>query len=179
MPLCKVSQTGVPADGRLAFGARAPTPAPHQAAIRPQSLNEPKSPSAPGPASREPAVSALLMCVVLGARSMTVPRRASRTPRSGGALELVTIRYCGHPSGSRPPTMQPRTDHEMRTALRQAGAITAVDGQHSMRRRLGVAHQLYEAMLLLDPQDRARRIQLIDSIFTQPRRGSGHSRRDP
>ena len=62
--------------------------------------------------------------------------------------------------------MQTKTEDEMRTALRQAGAITAVDGQHSIRQRLGVAHQLYDAMLLLEPDDRARRIQLIDAVFT-------------
>lgn len=73
--------------------------------------------------------------------------------------------------GQRPPTMPTTTEDEMRTALRQAGAIAAVDGQHSIRRRLGVAHRLYDAMLLLNPHDRARRIRLIDSIFTQPRRG--------
>lgn len=62
--------------------------------------------------------------------------------------------------------MRTRKEDEMRTALRQAGAITAVDGQHSIRQRLGVAHQLYDAMLQLEPVDRARRIRLIDAVFT-------------
>jgi hypothetical protein len=54
----------------------------------------------------------------------------------------------------------------MRTALRQAGAITAVDGQHSIRQTLHLAHRLYDAMLLLQPEERARRIRLIDVVFT-------------
>ena len=62
--------------------------------------------------------------------------------------------------------MRTRKEDEMRTALRQAGAITAVDGQHSIQQRLGVAHQLYDAMLLLEPDDRARRVRLIDAVFT-------------
>ena len=56
----------------------------------------------------------------------------------------------------------------MRVALRQAGAITAVDGKYSIRDRLSLAHQLYDAMLLLEPEERARRIRLIDSVFTPP-----------
>ena len=69
--------------------------------------------------------------------------------------------------------MQTKTEDEMRTALRQAGAITAVDGQYSIRQRLVVAHQLYDAMLLLEPDDRARRIRLIDAVFTPSARSSG------
>ncbi|MEO7116053.1 MAG: hypothetical protein ABIZ18_09340 [Caldimonas sp.] len=57
------------------------------------------------------------------------------------------------------------TEDEIRTALRQAGAIAAVDGQHLTRQRLGLAHRLYHAMLLLEPDERSRRIRLIDSIF--------------
>jgi len=75
--------------------------------------------------------------------------------------------------------MQTKTEDEMRTALRQAGAITAVDGQYSIRQRLVVAHQLYDAMLLLGPDDRARRIRLIDEVFAPSARGSGRRRRDP
>ena len=56
----------------------------------------------------------------------------------------------------------------MRTALRQAGAIAAVDGQHSIRQRLVLAHHLYDAMLLLEPEERARRNRLIDAVFTPP-----------
>ena len=66
----------------------------------------------------------------------------------------------------------------MRTALRQAGAITAVDGQYSVRQKLAVAHQLYDAMLLLEPIDRARRIRLIDAVFTPSGQGSEHRRRN-
>ena len=54
---------------------------------------------------------------------------------------------------------------EMWTALRQAAAITAVDGQYQIRRRLGLAHRLYDAMLRLEPAERSRRVRLIDSIF--------------
>ena len=61
--------------------------------------------------------------------------------------------------------MQTKTEDEMRIALRQAGAIAAVDGKHSLRQRLGIAHRLYDAMVLLEPGDRARRIQLIDAVF--------------
>jgi len=53
----------------------------------------------------------------------------------------------------------------MRTALRQAGAISAVDGPYSIRERLHLAHQLYDAMLLLKPEERARTIRLIDTVF--------------
>ena len=75
--------------------------------------------------------------------------------------------------------MRTRKEDEMRTALRQAGAITAVDGQHSIRQRLGVAHQLYDAMLLLEPDDRARRIRLIDAVFTPSAARSERERLDP
>ena len=60
------------------------------------------------------------------------------------------------------------TQDVMRTALRQAGAITAVEGRYSIRQRLGLAHQLYDALLLLPADERARRIRLIDAIFTPP-----------
>ena len=61
--------------------------------------------------------------------------------------------------------MHTQTQDAMRTALRQAGAITAVDGLHSIRERLNLAHRLYDAMLLLQPAERARRVQLIDTVF--------------
>jgi hypothetical protein len=64
--------------------------------------------------------------------------------------------------------MRTETEDEMRTALRQAGAIAAVDGQRSIRRMLGLAHELYDALILLEPEDRARRIRLIDAIFGSP-----------
>src|SRR5436190_21187565 len=84
-------------------------------------------------------------------------RRSSSTPRLGvpeGSSRLVTGPIL---SAGNHKTMRTKTEDEMRTALRQSGAITAVDGQHSIRQRLGVAHQLYDAMLLLEPDDRARR----------------------
>ena len=61
--------------------------------------------------------------------------------------------------------MHTATQDAMRTALRQAGAIASVDGPHSIRERLQLAHQLYDAMLLLQPEERARRIRLIDAVF--------------
>lgn len=73
--------------------------------------------------------------------------------------------------------MGTKTEDEMRTALRQAGAITAVDGQYSIRQTLGLAHQLYSAMLLMEPNDRARRIRLIDAVFPSAR-GAVHRRRN-
>jgi len=64
--------------------------------------------------------------------------------------------------------MYTETQDAMRIALRQAGAIAAVDGQHSIRQRLGLAHRLYDAMLALQPEERARRVRLIDAMFTPP-----------
>ena len=61
--------------------------------------------------------------------------------------------------------MHTETQDAMRAALRQASAITAVDGHYSIRQKLGLAHQLYDAMLLLQPEERARRIRLIDTMF--------------
>jgi len=62
--------------------------------------------------------------------------------------------------------MNVQSKDAMRTALRQADAIAAVDGEHSIRKRLGLAHRLYDAMLLLEPVERARRVRLIDAVFT-------------
>lgn len=70
-----------------------------------------------------------------------------------------------HPHGWRRDDMHTETQDAMRTALRQAGAITSVDGPYSIRERLHLAHRLYDAMLLLDPEERARRIRLIDAVF--------------
>ena len=64
--------------------------------------------------------------------------------------------------------MHTETQDAMRTALRQAAAIAAVDGRYSIRQRLSLAHQLYDAMLLLQPAERARRIRLIDTMFAPP-----------
>ena len=74
--------------------------------------------------------------------------------------------------------MQSKREDEMRIALRQAGAIAAVDGRLSIRQTLGVAHRLYDAMLLLAPEDRARRIRLIDAMFAPCARRPEHARRD-
>ena len=74
--------------------------------------------------------------------------------------------------------MRTTSEDDMRTALRQAGAIAAINGERSTRRMLGLAHQLCNAMFLLDPDDRARRIRLIDAMFAPPSRGSEHRRLD-
>ena len=74
--------------------------------------------------------------------------------------------------------MRSTSEDDMRTALRQAGAIAAINGERSTRRMLGIAHRLYNAMFLLDPDDRARRIRLIDAMFAPPGRGSEHRRVD-
>ena len=70
--------------------------------------------------------------------------------------------------------MPTQTEDDMRTALRQAGAIAAVGGERSTRRKLGLAHEIYDALILLRPEDRARRICLIDAIFRSPARDSSH-----
>jgi len=74
--------------------------------------------------------------------------------------------------------MTTQTEDDMRTALRQAGAIAAVGGERSMRGILGLAHEIYNALILLRPEDRARRIRLIDAIFGSPARGSKQRRGD-
>ena len=61
--------------------------------------------------------------------------------------------------------MSTETEDDMRTALRQAGAIAAVDGQRSVRQTLRLAHAIYNTLMILPPAHRARRIQLIDAIF--------------
>ena len=68
--------------------------------------------------------------------------------------------------------MRTQTEADMRTALRQASAITAVSGERSLRRMLGLAHKIYDGLILLGPEDRARRIRLIDAIFGSPAPGS-------
>jgi len=60
------------------------------------------------------------------------------------------------------------TQDAMRTALRQAGAITVVEGRHSIRQRLSLAHDLYDALLRLPRDERVRRVNLIDAIFPPP-----------
>ena len=70
--------------------------------------------------------------------------------------------------------MRTQSEDDMRTALRQAGAIAAINGERSTRRMLDLAHRLYIAMLLLEPDERAKRIRLIDSMFTPRGRGSEH-----
>ena len=61
--------------------------------------------------------------------------------------------------------MRTESEDEVQTALRQAGAIAAVDGQYSIRLVPGLAHRLYYAMLLLHFEEPARRIR-IDAVFT-------------
>ena len=61
--------------------------------------------------------------------------------------------------------MHAETRDPMRTALRQAAAIAAVDGSYTIKQRLSLASDLYDALLLLPPGDRARRIHLIDMVF--------------
>jgi hypothetical protein len=61
--------------------------------------------------------------------------------------------------------MRNDTEQDLRTALRQAAAIAAVEGPTSMRVTLTLAHDLYAAMIRLAPGDRARRIRLIDTVF--------------
>lgn len=61
--------------------------------------------------------------------------------------------------------MRTKTEEEMRTALRQARAIAAVGGERSLRRTLRLAHGIYDGLTRLEPDHRARRIRLIDSIF--------------
>jgi hypothetical protein len=75
--------------------------------------------------------------------------------------------------------MNIHSEDEMRTALRQAGAIAAVGGEHSIRKRLTLAHRLYDAMLLLEPVERARRVRLIDAVFTPSPPASERRRREP
>ena len=87
---------------------------------------------------------------------------------------MVTHRHCVHPCCTRKverATMRTEREVEMRTALRQAGSIAAIGGQQSTRQILGLAHALYNAMILLEPGDRARRTRLIDAIFGRPARG--------
>jgi len=74
--------------------------------------------------------------------------------------------------------MRTKTEDEMRIALRQADAIMAVSGQRSFRRILGLAHQIYNGLVLLGPEDRARRIRLIDAIFGSAACSSHHRHRD-
>ena len=74
--------------------------------------------------------------------------------------------------------MTTEIEDEMRTAMRQAGAIAAVSGPHSFRQTLGLAHEIYDALILLRPEDRARRIHLIDAIFGSRARGFERRRGD-
>ena len=62
------------------------------------------------------------------------------------------------------------SEPHMRTAIRQAGSIAALDGGIGLRQTLNLANDLYEAMLELEPAARARRIRLLDAVF-----GAQHS----
>jgi hypothetical protein len=64
--------------------------------------------------------------------------------------------------------MHTETQNAMRTALRQADAIADVDGRYTIRQRLRLAHDLYDAMIRLQPEERARRNHLIDAVFMPP-----------
>jgi hypothetical protein len=66
--------------------------------------------------------------------------------------------------------MRVQKEDDMRTALRQAGAITAISGQRCLRQTLGLAHAIYNSLILLEPEQRARRIELIDTVFGPARR---------
>ena len=90
---------------------------------------------------------------------------------------MVTIGYCRHRPGRRSDGDEHRNGR--RTAVRQAGAIVAVSGQRSVRPLLGLAHDLYDALVLLEPKDRARRIRLIDAIFGAPARDAEHRHGQP
>jgi hypothetical protein len=70
--------------------------------------------------------------------------------------------------------MRIQKEDDMRTALRQAGAITAISGERSVRRTLRLAHAIYNSLILLEPERRARRIQLIDTVFRSAMRGCEH-----
>lgn len=104
--------------------------------------------------------------------------RSSNSPQIGDVRGMVTTGYCRHPSGGDRKAMSTQTEEDMRTALRQAGVIAAVSGERSLRRILGLAHEIYDALILLRPEDRARRIHLIDTIFGSPARGSEHRHGD-
>ena len=86
---------------------------------------------------------------------------------------MLTIGYCRILPARNGRPMITDTKVEMWTALRQAAAITAVDGEHLIRQRLWLAHRLYDAMLRLEPTERSRRIRLIDVIFPPPVRRRG------
>ena len=61
--------------------------------------------------------------------------------------------------------MSSTIEDDLRTALRQAGAIASLDGPTSLRQTLTLAHDLYAAMVRLEPDERARRVRLIDAMF--------------
>jgi hypothetical protein len=61
--------------------------------------------------------------------------------------------------------MRSTNEDDIRTALRQANAISSFESQPSIRRTLILAHRLYDAMLLMTPDARTRRVALIDDVF--------------
>jgi len=85
---------------------------------------------------------------------------------------------CGILSAEGQRAMRTQKEDDMRTALRQAGAIAAVGDERSLRRTLGLAHEIYDALILLPPTQRARRIGLIDAIFGPPAQDSKHKESD-
>ena len=94
----------------------------------------------------------------------------SFTPRLGGRLGD------GYGEVLAPTLVQNRaqamnrsfSEHDMRTAIRQAGAITAVDRSVTLRQTLNLANDLYEALIHLEPRARERRIRLLDDVFGLP-----------
>ena len=57
------------------------------------------------------------------------------------------------------------SEHDMRTAIRHAGAIAALDRSATLRQTLNLANDLYEALIDLEPRARARRIRVLDAVF--------------
>jgi hypothetical protein len=57
------------------------------------------------------------------------------------------------------------SEHYMRTAIRQAGAIAALDRGISLRQTLSLANDLYDALIEMGPKERARRIRLLDTVL--------------
>jgi hypothetical protein len=57
------------------------------------------------------------------------------------------------------------SEHDMRTAIRHAGAIAAVDRSATLRQTINLANDLYESLIDLEPRARARRIRVLDDVF--------------
>jgi len=57
------------------------------------------------------------------------------------------------------------SEHDMRTAIRHAGAIAALDRSATLRQTVNLANDLYEALIDLEPRARARRVRVLDDVF--------------